>query len=43
VGVFVIMIGFWIKARREERMLSAEFGESFVEHRRHTGFLLPRW
>lgn len=42
VGVSVIVIGFWIKARREERMLSAQFGEAFAEHRRHTGFLLPK-
>jgi protein-S-isoprenylcysteine O-methyltransferase Ste14 len=42
VGVCVIVIGFWIKARREERMLGEQFGNAFVEHRRHTGFLLPR-
>jgi protein-S-isoprenylcysteine O-methyltransferase Ste14 len=43
VGVCVIIAGFAIKAKREERMLGTQFGEAFVEHRRHTGFLLPKW
>jgi protein-S-isoprenylcysteine O-methyltransferase Ste14 len=42
VGVCVIIVGFWIKAKREESMLGAQFGSDFEEHRRHTGFLLPR-
>jgi protein-S-isoprenylcysteine O-methyltransferase Ste14 len=42
VGVCVIILGFWIKARREEAMLTAQFGADFQEHRRHTGFLFPR-
>ena len=42
-GVFVIILGFWIKARREEAMLTAQFGTEFQEHRQHTGFLLPRF
>ena len=43
LGVCLIMIGYWVKARKEERMLSAQFGEAFAEHSRHTGFLLPRF
>lgn len=42
VAVCVIVTGFAIKARREERMLSAQFGDAFAEHRRKTGFLLPK-
>jgi protein-S-isoprenylcysteine O-methyltransferase Ste14 len=42
VGVCVIIVGFWIKAKREEVMLSGKFGTDFEEHRRQTGFLLPR-
>jgi protein-S-isoprenylcysteine O-methyltransferase Ste14 len=42
VGVCVIILGFWIKARREEAMLAGQFGDAFEEHRRHTGFLLPK-
>jgi protein-S-isoprenylcysteine O-methyltransferase Ste14 len=42
LGVCVIILGFWIKAKREEAMLNAQFGEEFKEHGFQTGFLLPR-
>jgi protein-S-isoprenylcysteine O-methyltransferase Ste14 len=42
IGLCVIITGFWIKGKREEAMLSAQFGADFEEHRRRTGFLLPR-
>jgi protein-S-isoprenylcysteine O-methyltransferase Ste14 len=42
LGVCVIILGFWIKAKREEAMLSGQFGAAFDEHRRYTGFLLPK-
>ncbi len=42
-GVCLIMLGFWIKARREEAMLTSQFGADFQAHCRHTGFLLPRF
>jgi protein-S-isoprenylcysteine O-methyltransferase Ste14 len=42
VGVCVIIVGFCIKAKREEAMLAAQFGSDFQEHRRQTGFLFPR-
>jgi protein-S-isoprenylcysteine O-methyltransferase Ste14 len=41
-GVFLIVAGYAIKAKKEERMLAAQFGEAFDEHRRQTGFLVPR-
>jgi protein-S-isoprenylcysteine O-methyltransferase Ste14 len=41
-GVCVIILGFALKAKREESMLTAQFGAAFEEHRRHTGFLFPR-
>src|ERR1700720_4410314 len=43
VGVCLIILGYWIKARREEAMLTAQFGADFQEHCRHTGFLFPRF
>lgn len=43
LGVCLIVIGYWIKARREERMLTAQFGEAFAEHCRQTGFLIPKF
>jgi protein-S-isoprenylcysteine O-methyltransferase Ste14 len=42
VGVGLIVLGYWIKARKEESMLTAQFGKAFEEHCRHTGFLIPR-
>ena len=41
VGVCLIILGYWIKARKEEAMLTAQFGVEFEEHCRHTGFLFP--
>lgn len=41
-GVCLIILGYWIKARREESILTAQFGADFQEHCLHTGFLLPR-
>jgi len=42
-GVGLIVLGYWMKARKEESMLAAQFGEAFKEHCRHTGFLIPKF
>ncbi len=42
-GVVFIVLGYWIKARKEESMLSGQFGETFKEHCRRTGFLIPKF
>jgi protein-S-isoprenylcysteine O-methyltransferase Ste14 len=42
-GVAFIILGYWIKARKEESILSQQFGEAFLEHRQHTGFLLTKF
>jgi protein-S-isoprenylcysteine O-methyltransferase Ste14 len=42
LGVGLIVLGYWIKARKEESMLAAQFGEAFTEHCRQTGFLIPK-
>jgi protein-S-isoprenylcysteine O-methyltransferase Ste14 len=42
-GVGLIVLGYCIKARKEESMLTTQFGEAFQEHCRHTGFLLPKF
>ena len=42
IGVILVAGGYWIKARKEEVMLGAQFGEAFREHSKHTGFLLPK-
>ena len=43
LAVGFIVLGYWIKAKKEESMLAAQFGEVFEEHRRHTGFLIPKF
>ena len=43
LGVCFMLAAFTIKARKEENMLIAQFSTAFEEHRRHTGFLLPRF
>jgi len=43
MGVALIVLGYWIKAKKEESMLATQFGEIFEEHRRHTGFLIPKF
>lgn len=42
VAFVVVLIGFIWKSRKEEALLSGQFGPAFEEHRRHTGFFLPR-
>lgn len=38
----IILAGFVWKSKREEALLAGQFGTAFDEHRRHTGFFLPR-
>ncbi len=42
LALTLVFIGFAIKAKREELLLTKEFGPAFDEHRSHTGFFLPR-
>jgi protein-S-isoprenylcysteine O-methyltransferase Ste14 len=43
VGLGLIVLGYWMKARKEESLLATQFGEAFEEHCRHTGFLIPKF
>ena len=43
LGLIVIFLGFARKAKKEEAFLAAQFGPAFDEHKRHTGFFLPRF
>jgi protein-S-isoprenylcysteine O-methyltransferase Ste14 len=43
LGFAVILLGFIKKATKEESFLQIQFGADFDEHRRHTGFFLPRF
>lgn len=42
VAVAIYIAAFWFKARKEEALLAGEFGVAFEEHRRSTGFFLPK-
>ena len=42
VAFVIILAGLIWKARREENLLTREFGPAFEEHKRLTGFFLPR-
>jgi len=43
ISVLVVLISYLVKGRREDLVLEREFGEAWREHRRHAGFLLPRF
>lgn len=38
----LLLANYAIKAKKEERILEQQFADQFSEHRRHSGFLLPR-
>jgi protein-S-isoprenylcysteine O-methyltransferase Ste14 len=42
IGAFLVVVGFWIKARLEERFLSQELGpETYAAYRRRVPMLIP--
>lgn len=43
IAVAIVLLSFYLKARREESFLSQEFGPGFTEHQRHTGMFLPKF
>ncbi len=43
MGVAIVFVGFYSKARREERFLREEFGAGFDQHSPETGMFLPKW
>jgi protein-S-isoprenylcysteine O-methyltransferase Ste14 len=42
LAVVLVLGAHWGKARREESLLTAEFGDEYTAYRRTTGFLFPR-
>jgi protein-S-isoprenylcysteine O-methyltransferase Ste14 len=43
-GACLMTLGFWMKARLEERFLSEELGQSaYADYRRRTPMLIPFW
>jgi protein-S-isoprenylcysteine O-methyltransferase Ste14 len=43
LGIAIVFLAFYVKARREERFLRQEFGASFEDHAQHTGMFLPKF
>jgi protein-S-isoprenylcysteine O-methyltransferase Ste14 len=43
LGLCLVVLGYCLKAKKEEAMLSHQFGDAFREHQKHTGFLLPNF
>jgi protein-S-isoprenylcysteine O-methyltransferase Ste14 len=44
-GIFAVLLAATAqvrKARKEEVLMKAEFGDQYMEYRKHTGFLTPR-
>jgi protein-S-isoprenylcysteine O-methyltransferase Ste14 len=42
VAFVIMLLAFAWKSKKEEALLAGQFGPAFEEHRRHTGFFLPR-
>jgi protein-S-isoprenylcysteine O-methyltransferase Ste14 len=43
LAIVFAITGFTLKARKEESLMTAEFGALYEEYRRRTGFLIPRF
>ncbi|HKW26654.1 MAG TPA: isoprenylcysteine carboxylmethyltransferase family protein [Terriglobales bacterium] len=43
LGVLLVALGLWWKARQEDAWLARAFGEQFEQQRRRTGRLFPRF
>jgi len=42
IAFCMLLVNYAIKARKEEKILSVQFGEAFELHKREAGFLLPK-
>ena len=41
LGFVLVMASFYLKARKEERLMSAEFGAAYADYRRGVKFMIP--
>jgi len=42
IGAMIFVVGHWLKSRREEALLTSQFGPAYEDYRSRTGSLLPR-
>src|SRR4029077_17391496 len=43
VALALLGANYFVKAKREDRILASRFGENFADYKRQARFLLPRW
>jgi protein-S-isoprenylcysteine O-methyltransferase Ste14 len=43
LAFLLLLTNYWVKAEREERILSARFEQEFYDHEQRAGFLFPRF
>lgn len=43
VAFCILLVNYSIKAKREDHILAAQFGEAFEQHKQQAGFLLPKF
>lgn len=43
LALAIMSANYFVKARREERLLAGQFGAQYAEYRKQAGFLAPRW
>jgi protein-S-isoprenylcysteine O-methyltransferase Ste14 len=43
VAYAILLIAHSMKAKREEKLMAAQFGQQYAEYRKHSGFLIPRF
>jgi protein-S-isoprenylcysteine O-methyltransferase Ste14 len=42
LGAGIFIVGHWLKAQREEALLTSQFGQAYEDYKNRTGSLLPR-
>jgi len=42
LGALIFIVGHWLKSRREEALLTSQFGPAYEQYCQRTGWLLPR-
>jgi protein-S-isoprenylcysteine O-methyltransferase Ste14 len=43
IALFLLGTNYFVKAKREEWLLAARFGDDFIEYKQQAGFLTPRF
>jgi protein-S-isoprenylcysteine O-methyltransferase Ste14 len=41
LGIFFYFVSFWVKLRKEEALMTRQFGKNYAEYRKRTRYLIP--